>query len=300
MHTIARLSGMTLTTTPGDDAKRKHLKHLRLKNRAPSTIRHRSESLDRLQKQIPVPILDATADHLYEWRAGLNLKPATVSVYLSHIRSFYDWAMGEGLIESNPAAAAPVPKLPARVPRPIAEQDLMFALNSATHQIAVRPWIVLAGWCGLRCAEIAGLRVENIRLHDDPPVIIVSAESAKGGRERIIPLSRFVIDELMAFHLPLSGYAFPDANGQMRKDVSKVGNAHLTGCGTRSTMHKLRTRFATQLAWATHDPQVVQELMGHATLATTAGYMAFSKTAAVAAVAALPVPGELPPMLEAS
>ena len=296
------ISNMTMNPTSGALAVKRHLKHLALEGKSPITIRHRRDAIARLEKILPVPLLEATSDHLYEWRAGMNHKNGTIALYVSHVKCFYDWAITERLIETNPAVATPVPKLPQRFPRPIPEPDLMHALNSATPAMFVRQAIVLAGWCGLRCQEIAGLRVENIRLHDDPPVLIVSAESAKGNRERVIPLSGFVVGELQAARLPLSGVAFPDANGRQREpwSVSRIGNEHLRGCGTKSTMHSLRHRFATQLAHATKDPQVVRELMGHVTLATTAIYMAFSKTGAIDAVDLLPVPGELPPMLEAS
>ena len=294
MNTLRVGNPMTLITPPGDDAIRKHLRHLRLEGKSVSTIRHRQQALDRLRKELPVPLLEATPDHLYEWRSRLELANATIAVYVSHVKSFYAWALTKELIERTPAAVTPVPKLPRRFPRPIPEPDLMHALNSASHVMAVRPWLVLAGWCGLRCQEIAGLRVENLRMHDTPPVIIVAADSAKGGRERVVELSPFVIAEMTAARLPLSGYAFPDANGQPRSawSVSRIGNEHLKGCGTKSTMHMLRHRFASQVYQATLDLRLVAELMGHASQNTTANYAAFSRTGATAAVASLPVPGQ--------
>ena len=288
--------------TPTQKAVQRHLRHLDLQGKSPITVEHAEQALKRLAKVLPVPLLEATPDHLYEWRSRLRLANATIAAYLSHIRCFYAWAVEAGLIEESPAAATPSPPLPRRFPRPIPEPDLMLALNSATHVMPVRPWLVLAGWCGLRAKEIAGLRVENLRLNDVPPIIIVSTESAKGGNERIIELSPFVVAEMRAARLPLAGPAFPDANGAPRRpwSVSHITNEHLRGCGTKSTLHCLRHRFASQLYQATLDLRLVQELLGHSSQATTATYAAFSRTAATAAVAALPVPGELLPMREAS
>ena len=56
---------------------------------------------------------------------------------------------------------------------------LLSALDSAPPRI--RLWLVLAAWCGLRAREIALLRAESIRLDAEPPFLIVSSESAKGG-----------------------------------------------------------------------------------------------------------------------
>ena len=281
--------------TPGEQAVRRHLQHLALEGNSPNTIRHRGNAVTRLARALPVPVLAATPDMLYEWRAGLTGANVTVACYLSHVRSFYRWAVAEKLIRENPVLAVPVPKLPRRLPRPIPEADLMHALACATHVMPQRLMLVLGGWCGMRIGEIAGLKVENLRLHDTPPVVIISAESAKGNKERVVELSPFVIAELAAARLPRSGHVLTDANGQPYDPAvaSAMANAHLRGCGTKSTIHATRHRFASLLYQETHDLRLVQELLGHASQETTARYAAFSRTGATAAVAALPVPEEV-------
>jgi integrase len=282
------------STTPGEHAMKRHLKHITLEGKSPYTIKRREQALNRLAKALPVPLLEATPDMLYEWRAGLTSGNGTIACYLSHIKAFYRWAADEGLVPANPVTAVPVPRLPRRYPRPIAEADLMHALALTTHQTPLRLMLVLGGWCGMRAGEVAGLRVENLRVNDTPPVVIISAESAKGSRERVVELSPFVIAEIRAARLPLSGYAFTDAQGHPYDPwfVSRMTNDHLRGSGTKSTFHCLRHRFASQVYQQTRDLRLVQELMGHATQATTANYAAFSRTGATAAVASLPVPGD--------
>ena len=271
------------------DAVGRHLDHLRYRNMSPYTIRRREQALKRLAAVLPVPLLDATGDHLYEWRAGLTIKPASVAVYHSHVKAFFTWAVNEGLVSENPMRAVPVPKLPVRFPRPIPEADLMTALEATTPKMWIRQALVLGGWCGLRVGEVAGLVVENLRLHDSPPVVIVLG---KGDKERVVELSPFVVREMLAADLPLSGHAFTDSHGRPFTAwfMSHAVNQHLRGCGTHSTFHALRHRFASQMYQATHDLRLVQELMGHATQATTAKYAAFSRSGAAAAVASLPVP----------
>jgi integrase/recombinase XerC len=285
-------------------AVRRHIKHLSLEGKSTYTIIRREQAISRLEKHLPVPLLEATPDMLYEWRASMTVKPASVACYLSHVKSFFAWAVTEGLVGENPMAGVPVPKMPNRFPRPIPEADLMAALDATTSKMWIRAGLVLAGWCGLRVGEIAGLRVENLRLHDTPPVVIVSAESAKGRKERVVELSPFVVREMFAYDLPLAGYAFTDAYGRPFTPwfMSRTLNEHLRGCGTKSRFHDLRHRFASQAYQATKDLRLVQELMGHSAPSTTAKYAAFSRAGAAALVAAIPVPGQLPPepMREAS
>src|SRR5262249_9491117 len=169
------------------DAVRFHLRHLRLEGKSETTIYHRQKRLEHLAAVLPVPLLEATAEQLYEWRASLKGADVTAATYISHIREFYAFAVRRGLIEADPAAGLPVPKLPRRRPRPIAENDLMNAVSVANKR--VRIWLVLAGWCGMRAKEIALLRAENIRARDDQPHILIAFNATKGRRERIIPLS---------------------------------------------------------------------------------------------------------------
>lgn len=224
------------------------------------------------------------------WRSGLELAPATVAVYVSHVQMFYAWAYATGLLPADPAANIPVPKVPRRLPRPISEDDLTAALESAS--LRVRTWLVLAGWSGLRAKEIARLRGENVKLRADQPVILVASDATKGIRERVVPLSRFVVAELSVAGLPLRGLAFRKADGNPvpANLVSKLCNQHLHDCGIPATLHQLRHRFGTQVYHVRRDLRATQELLGHASPATTAIYAAYDNAEAAADVEALPVP----------
>ena len=248
-----------------------------------------------MEKALPVPLLDATPAMLEHWRAGLRTGDEATVHYVSHARSFYAWALKRHLIETNPAAALPVPRLGRRVPRPIAEDALMTALAAAPRR--VRCWLVLAAWCGLRAREIALLRLENILETAAPPVLIIAAGATKGHSERVIPLSAFVLAELAAARLPASGFVFRRADGRPGPNeawrVSQLANRHLHECGVTDTLHSLRHRFGTMAYRASRDLRAVQELLGHQNPSTTAGYAAWDRAAAAAAVEAIPAPARL-------
>jgi site-specific recombinase XerD len=269
----------------------RHLENMRLRGLSAMTIRHRDLNLAQLAAFLaPAGLLDATAADLMAWRASLDLANATIAVYVSHIQMFYLWALQTGLIAADPAAGLPVPRLSRRLPRPISEQDLLYAVRNAPPR--VRPWLVLAAWCGLRAKEIALLRSENIMLRAERPVILVAADATKGVKERTVPLSAFAVAELVAAGLPPAGLAFCRVDGAPMPPnlVSKLCNSYLRDCGIAATLHQLRHRFGSQIYAAGQDILVTQALLGHSSPQTTAGYAAWSKASAIAAVEALPVP----------
>jgi integrase len=278
-----------------DDPVTAHLAWLRMCRLSAHTIYDRSRVLHRLRAALPVPLLDATEDDLAAWREGLShLSGHAIATYCGHVQQLYRWAVREGLIGASPAERLAVPHRPRRLPRPIAEDDLMTALKAAPPR--VRPWLVLAAWCGLRAREIAYLRREDICDRNTPPVLMVTELAAKGGRERIIPLSSFVLAELSAARLPLSGWAFPRADGQPGPNlpwvVSRLSNEVLHEAGVAATLHQLRHRYGSQVYAVSHDLRLTQELLGHASPTTTAGYAAWDRGSAASTAEALPCPDD--------
>jgi len=278
-----------------DDDVARYLAHLRLEGLAPGTIYARKRLLHRLALALPVPLTAATPRMLEDWRASLDHTPAVIAGYVSHARCFYSWAVTQGLCPANPAAAVPVPRKPRRLPRPVAEADLMAAIEGAPARI--RTWLVLAAWAGLRACEIAGLRAESVVLRASPPVVHVTWDATKGNGERFVPLCPWAAAELAAAGLPASGWAFRRLDGQAGPNrpwrVSQLANDYLHECGIGATLHQLRHRFATQALDACGNVRTVQELLGHQSITSTTIYTLVSQSSAAAAVAALPVP-EMP------
>lgn len=179
------------------------------------------------------------------------------------------------------------PLLPEGVPRVIGTDDLAHAVASAVPR--TRCFLLLAAFAGLRCKEIAGVRREDLLLHQDPPVLIVS--SPKGRRERVVPLHPDIITALRAHGLPKRGYVFPwweDPDRSIRPHtVSHLGNGHLHGLGIDETMHTIRGWFLTSIHNRTRDMRLTQHLAGHRSMDTTAGYVAVNALDAAVAVVGL-------------
>ncbi len=156
-----------------------------------------------------------------------------------------------------------------------------------------RPRSTPAG-AGLRAREIAYLRRENVDDTAAQPFILVDG---KGGKERVVPASRFVLAELKAHGLPARGLAFRRHDGQPGPNkpwlISKLANDCLHRSGTNATLHQLRHRCLSLLYQETLDLRLVQELAGHSSPATTAVYTLISASRAAEAVEALPAPRRL-------
>jgi len=270
----------------------RHLEWMRLRGMSPLTIQRRRAVLLRLRAALPHGgLLAASPAELQAWRASLTVAPDAVAVYVSHVRRFYAWAVADGLLPASPAATLPAPPRSWYLPRPIGEQELLEAVAAAPPRI--RPWLVLAGWAGLRAKEIALLRREHVLDSRNPPVLLVAAGATKGHHERLVPLSDFALAELGP-HLPARGWVFPRLDGQLGPNtparVSQAANRHLHDCGIPETLHQLRHRFATSAYAASHDLRVVQELLGHRSIRATTGYADYDRAAAIAAVQAIPAP----------
>lgn len=228
-------------------------------------------------------LLTATPQELMDWRASLTVKGNSVLSYMTAVKSFYSWAQQTGLVPVRPDVDVPVPKVRKGRPRPISEERLRVALLNAP--LRIRPWLFLAALAGLRCAEIAGLRREDILDTADEPVIIVMG---KGRKERIVPLSPQLWQELLNHGLPNSGILFPRYDGRRGQNnpkmLSQLVNDYLKSVGIAETLHQLRHRFGTRAFRVHKDLRVVQELMGHADPATTALYTDYCKEDAISTV----------------
>ncbi|MDX1802909.1 MAG: tyrosine recombinase XerC [Alcanivorax sp.] len=208
----------------------------------------------------------------------------TIQRCLSTLRTFYRYLMREGLARDNPAMDVRAPKSGKRLPKALdADQvgQLLDAGQSSSEPLAIRDQAMmeLLYACGLRLAELLSLNLDSIDMHAAQLLV-----TGKGNKTRLLPVGQPAIRALQRWlkirallardhHEPA---LFVSQRGQ-RLSPSSVQQrlkraARQRGLSDHLHPHKLRHSFATHLLESSGDLRAVQELLGHADLATTQVY----------------------------
>lgn len=260
--------------------------HLADLDRSPRTIADYTGILRRSDRDLPHGLAGATTDELRAWIFTSRRGPASRLLYRTVVAGFFAWAVAppddpdEPWLDYDPASRLPKVRRPRRRPKPVSTEQLTDVLTRAPEPY--RGWFLLAAYAGLRCVEISRANREHItETH-------VWVPSGKGDRERFVPthpaLWRAVAE------LPPGPVAL-DHDGVTRLSPQKVahrGNYRLRQMQAGASMHRLRHWFGTQTYARTKDLRTVQDLMGHADVSTTQGYVEVVDAQRAAAVAALP------------
>lgn len=231
----------------------------------------------------PTPLLAVTREQIEAWLDSRAVGARTRYWHLSNLSCFFRWAVLEGYLEVDPTMRIIRPRLPSLLPRPIAEEALQRALRAADERM--RCWLLLAAYGGLRAAEIAGLSRADVLDQDDPPTILVRG---KGDKERLVPLHPQTLAALWIYGMPSSGWLWVGQRGAIKPNtVTRYITRYLRSQDIAASTHNGRHYFGTQLYRDTKDIRLVQELMGHAHISTTAIYTKWDQSAAMAAVRGL-------------
>jgi site-specific recombinase XerD len=221
---------------------------------------------------------------------------ASIARRVGAIHTFYRWAVEDGRLRDDPSLLLGRPKVVNRLPtvlRPreaaaLAETppDRGADLTPAERAVALRDRAVLEllYGSGLRVGEVATLTVERVDL-DRGRVLVFG----KGSKEREVPMSDFATGALREYlhagrplmspegasHLFFNRKKNPFSSRDIRTMVGRYGGTLLPG--RRVTPHTLRHSFATHLLEGGADIRAVQELLGHASVATTQRYTHVSR-----------------------
>jgi len=206
----------------------------------------------------------------------------------SSLRRYFGWLRLTGRIATDPSAGLSAPKGEGRLPRVLPESEVNHLIdgpvrNDDPPEIAGRDLAVveLLYGSGLRVAELCGLRPGDLDL-DQRRVIVWG----KGSKQRRVPLSPPAVEALRQWldsgRPALTGPDSPDdavflnrrGHRLTPRDVRRILDRR---SATPVHPHALRHTFATHLLDGGADLRAVQELLGHADLATTQLYTHVSK-----------------------
>ena len=228
-----------------------------------------------------VTTADMRAWMAHERARGLSAR--SLARGLSAVKSFHAWlAEAEGLI-APAVTATRGPKAKPRLPRPVAPEAARDRMATIEAQ-SLEPWVAardlavvtLLYGCGLRISEALGLT------QGDAPLTESVRIRGKGGRERmvpVLPIAREAVEHYRALCPYGPGPGAPlflgvrggPLNPRVVQKAMQSARMQL-GLPATATPHALRHSFATHLLERGGDLRTIQELLGHASLATTQVY----------------------------
>jgi len=276
----------------------RYLADLRLQNASPHTIRNYASDLEQFAGyfsppgQAPPAPAQFTVLQIREWLGDLyhrRLSPVTVRRKLAAVRSLFQFLAKQGSVPTNVARLVKTPKSPQRLPAvPTAEQtnDL---INAVAEDRLERPFperdrliFELLYGCGLRISELVGLDLEDFDTREQWIRV-----RGKGRKERQVPYgatAAAALEKYLAVRAvkPRDKGLFANHLGTRLSDRGARGivklYARLISGDASMHPHSLRHAFATHLLADGADLRAIQELLGHARLATTQKYTQVSLT----------------------
>jgi integrase/recombinase XerC len=241
----------------------------------------------------------ASGEQVRDFLASLHAErhPATLGRKLASLRTFFRFAVREGLCREDPTAGIPAPRTPRRLPRPLAVDDCVALCERAPaavpddprgeeRELRDRALVELLYGAGLRVSELSQLDVRDVDPRRGDVRVL-----GKGGVERVVPLPSAAREALAAYldaraagrgaALPLFTSLRARAGVWPRlgvRDVRRVLRARAISAGLSDRVHphRLRHSYATHLLDMGADLREIQELLGHASLTTTQKYTAVS------------------------
>lgn len=234
-----------------------------------------------------------TEEDLAAYLAALDAvgrAPASVARAGAALRTFHRFLVMDEQSGDDPGAELAVPRVPAGLPKPLAEDEVVALLDAIGGDDAVarrdRALIELLYGTGARISEAVGLDLASVDL--DAALVRVLG---KGGRERVVPLGRCASEALAAWLGPGGRDEMVPARWARRGHAEAVflnrrggrltrqgawaiitGHGATAGLQGRLSPHVLRHSCATHMLDHGADVRSVQELLGHVSISTTQVY----------------------------
>jgi integrase/recombinase XerD len=238
------------------------------------------------------------ADYLASLREGDDDHPPLAASSAGRavvaVRGLHAFALAEGMAGDDPARDVRPPAAPRRLPKAISIPDverLIAAAGAGPAALRDRALLELLYGTGARISEAVGLDVDDLQLSGESRSAQMPATvrlQGKGGKERLVPVGSFAREAIESYlvrarpalaaaagHATASPALFLNARGGRLTRQGAWGalrNAAGRAGISEVSPHVLRHSFATHLLDGGADVRVVQELLGHASVATTQVY----------------------------
>jgi integrase/recombinase XerC len=279
---------------------RQFLEHLRYeRNVSAHTLRNYSSDLEQFRDYLGAigktgDIRVSEIDHLTirEWMAslhGLNKKKTSIARKLASLRTFFQFLVREGVLETNPAKLVSTPRVERKLPNHLSMEDAVRFIETPDLQTDLgkrdRAILEFLYATGVRVGELVNLNMKDIDFREK-----LARVTGKRKKQRILPFGEPSLQALMLYLSETRPIFLNNCPPSERDDQAVFLNYQGTRITTRSvgrmvdkyiklcadihdiSPHSLRHSFATHLLDSGADLRDIQELLGHARLSTTQIY----------------------------
>jgi integrase/recombinase XerD len=235
-------------------------------------------------------VTEAVVEDYVAFLRAAGRKPASIARALVAVRALHRFCVDEGAATVDPTGEVGSPRVPQGLPKALSEEEVERLLAAVVGENAVarrdRAILELLYGGGLRISELVGLSLPDLDLEAG-----VLRALGKGSKERVVPVGRLAREALQAWLAASGRGAMTPARWARRGDAEAVflnqrggrlsrqgawaivrRYGDKVGLGDRLTPHVLRHSCATHMLDHGADIRVVQELLGHASIATTQVY----------------------------
>jgi len=250
-----------------------------LKGYSPNTIRNYCNEFHQLLRLLGRRnIADLTKPQILSYLLWLLEKQGCsetkVHTIVNAIKFYFEKLLGRGIEYYD----LPRPKKPWKLPSVLAEEEVLEMIQRMTN--LKHKSILMAGYAGgLRVSEIIGLKLVDI----DSKRMMIHIHGAKGKKDRMVPLSKVLLESLREYYLayhpkewifenPLGGPYSVRSAQQILQNAKFAAGIHKKG-----SIHMLRHSYATHLMEGGTDIRIIQELLGHNSIKTTMRYTHVSR-----------------------
>ncbi|MEP6946178.1 MAG: tyrosine recombinase XerC [Acidobacteriota bacterium] len=273
-----------------------HLKYER--NLSPHTLRNYASDLDqfrdhlfRVEKRSDIDVAEIDRLTIREWMSGLHEghKKTSIARKLASLRTFFQFLVREGKLESNPAKLVATPRIERTLPNHLSMEDAVRFIETpdVNTDLGRRDRAILEFLyaTGIRVGELVGINLSDIDLRERMVRV-----TGKRKKQRIVPFGEPAMQALVLY-LDKTRAAFlnecpaaerdPEAvflhrrGGRLTtRSVGRMIDKYIRECADIHDIspHSLRHTFATHLLDSGADLRDIQELLGHARLSTTQIY----------------------------
>ncbi len=273
-----------------------HLKYER--NLSPHTLRNYASDLEQfkthllaIEKRDDIAAAEIDRLTIREWMASLHSdhKKTSVARKLASLRTFFQFLIREGKLESNPAKQVATPRIERKLPNHLSIEDAVRFIETpdVTTDLGRRDRAIIEFLyaTGIRVGELVGINIADVDLREKMVRV-----TGKRKKQRIVPFGEPALHALVLYMQETRAVFLNNCPAAERDPAALFLNYQGTRITTRSvgrmidkyikrctdihdiSPHSLRHTFATHLLDQGADLRDIQELLGHARLTTTQIY----------------------------